>query len=621
MEDMDRRWPNDRERSLYASVALSLARLSPKQRQRARVLGVFQGSVDPDVLMWMMDWDQPTVADLARALTDTGLATLGHYGHLALNPALCPYLLRGLDPAERADLLTRWDAAMGQYVEFLVQQQSQDSDLSAILTRLELPNLLALLDRVETAAAPDATIDLTTSLHQLFQWVGRPRLQQRIARARDAAERALAGSWSHAAFTAQQTRIEQQIAGGQLQGATEGARALLAWAVAAGDGAYPDAGYDLGVAHFLLARVLKSAGGAEQALALLDAAQQRFEAIARARSNRGAERMASVCVTERGSCLLYLGRLDEAAAAYEEGIRRDEGRGDARQVAVGKGQLGTVRLAQGRLDEALATYAEARDRFEALGEPGSVAVFWHQTGVALAKAGRGEAAEDAYRQSLAIKVRLGDRAGQAGTLNQLGLLYKNVLDRPEEAVALYRQAAEGYQAIGDLAGEGRARNNLAVTLRSRKRLDEARQELQRKIDSDARFGHAAEPWKTWDILSDIETDAGNPAAAGAARAKALAAFLAYRRDGGENHWSSGRLALAVGELLANGQAPAAEAELRALAARPDISAQMRDFLTCLTAIAQGRRDPALAETPGLSYDQAAEILLLLERLPPPAAAP
>jgi tetratricopeptide (TPR) repeat protein len=621
MEEMDRQWPNDRERSLYASVALSVERLTPEQRQRARVLGVFQGSVHLDVITAMMDWDEPTVTDLAQALTDTGLATPGPYNHLALNPALCPYLLRGLDPAERADLLTRWDAAMGQYVAFLEQQRFQDTDLSATLTRLGLPNLLALLDRVEAAGAPEATIDLTTSLHQLFQNLGRPRLLRRIARARDAAERALAGSWSHATFEAQRTRIEQQLDGGQLQAAFDGARALLERAVAAGDGAYTGADYDLGVSHFLLARVLNTAGGAEQALPLLDAAQRGFEAVARARSSPAAEGMASACLTERGDCLRNLGRLDEAAAAYEEGIRRAEALGAARDVAVGKGQLGTVRLHQGRLDEALAAYAEARARFEALGEPGAVATIWHQTGMALHEAGRGEPAEDAYRQALAIAVRLGDRAGQAATLLQLGLLYDDVLDRPEEAVALYRQAAEADQAIGDLASEGKVRGNLAVTLRRLKRLDEARRELQRAIDCKARFGHAAELWTTWDVLCDIETDASNPAAARAARAKARAAFLAYRRDGGENQSGSGRLALAIGELLANGQAAAAEAELRALAARPDTPAEYGPFLACLTAIAQGRRDPALAETPGLRYDQAAEILLLLERLPPAAAAP
>lgn len=144
--------------------------------------------------------------------------------------------------------------------------------------------------------------------------------------------------------------------------ALEGAQQLLQRARAAGGQAYPGADYDLAGACWLLARVLKTAGGSEQALPLLDEARQRFEAVATERANKAAERMVSACITEKAACLLYVGRLDEAAAAYEEGIRLDEKRGDARDVAVGKGQLGTVRMQQRRHPEALAAYAEARER-------------------------------------------------------------------------------------------------------------------------------------------------------------------------------------------------------------------------------------------------------------------
>ena len=122
-------------------------------------------------------------------------------------------------------------------------------------------------------------------------------------------------------------------------------------------------------------------------------------------------------------CLRALGRLDEAAAAYEEAIRRGEQRGDNRNVAIGKSQLGTLRLHQRRYPEALAAYQEARERFTQLDEPATVAIYWHQTGVAYQDAGQPEMAEDAYRQSLAINVRLGNIAGQASTLMQLGNLY------------------------------------------------------------------------------------------------------------------------------------------------------------------------------------------------------
>ncbi len=126
----------------------------------------------------------------------------------------------------------------------------------------------------------------------------------------------------------------------------------------------------------------------------------------------------------KATVLLYLGRLDEAAAAYEENIQRAGQLEDSRQVAVGKGQLGNVRLSQRRYPEALAAHAEARQRFIALDEPGSVAVIWQQTGMVHQQAGQPQAAEEAYRKSLAIKVRLGDVAGQANTLNQLGRPWK-----------------------------------------------------------------------------------------------------------------------------------------------------------------------------------------------------
>ncbi|MBL8248748.1 MAG: tetratricopeptide repeat protein, partial [Candidatus Competibacter sp.] len=117
-----------------------------------------------------------------------------------------------------------------------------------------------------------------------------------------------------------------------------------------------------------------------------------------------------------------------------------------------------------------------------------VALSWHQTGTVYQEMGQPEAAEDAYRQSLAIKVRLGNVAGQASTLNQLGIMYDDDLGRPEEAVAFLNQAADKYLEIRDAAKEGRVRNNLAIRLRKLRRLNEARQEIRRAIECGAQCG-------------------------------------------------------------------------------------------------------------------------------------
>lgn len=367
------------------------------------------------------------------------------------------------------------------------------------------------------------------------------------------------------------------------------------------------------MACFLLARALKRVGESEQALPLLIDARQRFEAVVTERPSRGAKGMVSGCLSEQGDCLLYLGRLDEAAAAYEENIQRAGQLEDSRQVAVGKRQLGNVRLSQRRYPEALAAHAEARQRFTALDEPGSVAVIWQQTGMVHQQAGQPQAAEDAYRKSLAIKVRLGDVAGQANTLNQLGNLYLNNLDRPEDAAGFYRQAANMYAEGRDAANEGAARNNIANTLLQLRRLDEARQEIRRAIDCNAQFGHASQPWKSWAILTLIETDAGNTTAAAEAKGKAIASYLAYRRDGGENHDGPGRISLAVTQALCSGEPAQAATLLQQLAAAPE-AAGLLPFIGALQAVVAGSRDPALADQPELDYTMAAEILLLIESL-------
>lgn len=276
--------------------------------------------------------------------------------------------------------------------------------------------------------------------------------------------------------------------------------------------------------------------------------------------------------------------------------------------------MGWVRLDQRRYAEALQAYQDARERSTRLGELGTVAVSWHQIGRVYEEMGEPDAAEATYRQALAIRVQLGDVAGQANTLNHLGHLYDDQLGRTEEAAAFYRQAADKCVEIRDIAGEGMTRSNLAIQLRKLRHFDAARQEIRRAIECKAQFGHATEPWKTWNILADIETDTGHPDVAVEARRQAIDLYLAYRRDGGENHDEPGRLCFVLTERLLAGDAAGAAALLREVAADPELPDWVRPFVQILQAIVAGRRDRALADHPEFSYDMAAEILFLIERL-------
>jgi tetratricopeptide (TPR) repeat protein len=500
-----------------------------------------------------------------------------------------------------------------QLVAFLYEQRSKDSRLQAQLTLLELPNLLALLDRLEQrveadSSAAEAVSNTAGSIEQLLEFLGRP---QALARAVAVRERAAAviPAWGRARFENERLLTERLLDQGQLQPAYEKAQALLAKAKAVGPTAYSGADYDLAMAHWLLGRVLRNGGQAAPAFDLHFEAQRLFEAL----GERG-EQMAAATLTEQADCLTDLGRLEEAAESYEERIKRGEKLEDMRGVAVGKQQLATVRLLQKRYVDALAGYNEACTIFEQQNEPASVAAAWHQIGMMHQKAGHYDEAEAAYRRSLEIETQTNNRAGQATSLLQLGNLYGGELGRPEEAVTFYRQAADIYVELGDLRYEGFTRSNIAGTLRKLKQYDEARPEIMRAIKCLRQFGHAAEPWKAFAILQQIEAAVGNQAAARAAWAQARDAYLAYRQQGGYAQRDGGKLVEHVLGLVSQQQVAEIQPLFGQLANDPDTPDSLKQLMQAVITILNGSREPALADDPTLYYADAAEILFLIERL-------
>ncbi|MCP5102771.1 MAG: tetratricopeptide repeat protein, partial [bacterium] len=550
---------------------------------------------------------------LVRELLQTGLAQPMPYNFLRFHPALCPYLRRELEEneAELTRSTARWAESMLQLSDFLYQQQFEDAQLSASLTTLELPNLVRLLEHVRALDEPEAAVSLATRLEQLISYLGRKHLLAQVVAIREGEAKKLP-DWSNASFDSSRMQIERLLGSGNFPRALQEAQALLEKCQQAGEGAYSGADYDTAMAYFLLGRVLRLGGAAEAALQPIDEAYRRFQRLAD-QGDTSAAGMAAGSLVEKGDCLRPLGRLEEAAAAYEEGIHLGEKLESFRDVAVGKGQLGTVRMYQKRYKEALNAYDEALKIFENLGEPASVAVIWHQIGRVHEEANRFEAAEQAYRQALAIEVQQNNSAGEADSLNQLGNLYGR-MGRLEEAVIFYRQAADKYVEINDMSNEGRVRSNLADRLIKLKRYDEARREIHRAIECNKPYGHAAEPWKTWDILCDLEQAEGNREASDRAREQAIQLYLAYRRDGGENHEPGGRLCAGFRQALREQPVEEIKKQFTAAANDPGIHPSLIPLIPKLQDILAGSRDPGLAADPELWVTYAAEILFLLEEL-------
>jgi tetratricopeptide (TPR) repeat protein len=610
MAELHQKNPNDRENSLYASVELSLRRLTPEQRQQVRKLGVFHSGGHLNIIARVLDVDIETGRALAISLINVGVAEDMGYGHLRLDPALPSYLLNQLSEDEQQEAREQWAQGMIGLTQFLYQQQFQDAQLAAHLTLLELSNLLALLAWIQEKLPPEQVVDVAGSIEQLLANLDRPQALAQVVAVREQVAKQL-NEWGVVHFGARRLEIERLLQRGDMPAAYQAAQQLLQRSFDAGEEAYKGAAYDLAMAYDLVGEVLARSGAAEEALKYFAQAKQRFQILADT-DDQNAMRMAAIVIGKTVRCFDSLGRLDESAAASEDAINQFQKLNDKRSIAVAKGNLGNVRMLQGHDEEALKAYAEARDIFASLSEPRMVAAAWHQIGIVHRQAKYFDQAEQAYRQSLAIKVQLKDRAGEASSLSELGTLYDE-LGRLEEAAIFYQQASDIDIDLRDIYNEGLDRSNLANTLITLKRYDEARRELHRAIECKKLYGHAALPWTTWELLRQVEQATNNPQAAAQARQQAIHTYVDYRRAGGESQSTSGQLCAATLHAIRQNQAVQAEQQLAQLL-QSDLPQGAKLLISKLQAILGGDRDPALADDPELSYTSVVELQLLLEAL-------
>jgi hypothetical protein len=91
-------------------------------------------------------------------------------------------------------------------------------------------------------------------------------------------------------------------------------------------------------------------------------------------------------------------------------------------------------------------------------------------------------------------------------------------------------------------------------------------------------------------------------------------FLTYRRQGGESHATGAQLCAATIRAIQEGKTTQISAELAELTQRPDLPEYLTPLLAALQKILAGSRDLTLADDPALNYDDACELILLLEAL-------
>ncbi|HSD77723.1 MAG TPA: tetratricopeptide repeat protein, partial [Solirubrobacteraceae bacterium] len=239
-----------------------------------------------------------------------------------------------------------------------------------------------------------------------------------------------------------------------------------------------DAARTLGVRPVELAGVWEALADARARTGELAAADQALAAarrLVRGDALREAELLLRHAnVAERADRTVTAVRWARRGVRVLEGL---ESRRARRVRARLTSMLATVRLRQGRVDEAIALCRSAIAEAEAAREQEALAHACFILDWALVDAGRAGEARYSPR-ALAIYGRLGHLDRQAAVLNNLGgfAYYEG---RWDDAVALYRRAAEAFARAGVVADVAFADLNVGEVLADQGRLEEAEEHLRR----------------------------------------------------------------------------------------------------------------------------------------------
>jgi tetratricopeptide (TPR) repeat protein len=126
--------------------------------------------------------------------------------------------------------------------------------------------------------------------------------------------------------------------------------------------------------------------------------------------------------------------------------------------------------------------------------------------------GQKQRALDYYDQALPIMREVGDRAGEAATLNNIGGVY-NALGQKQRALDYYDQALPIRREVGDRAGEATTLNNMAGVYVSIGQIEKGRELLEQAFPIQREVGDRAGETSTLLWLADIHHRTGDPAEA------------------------------------------------------------------------------------------------------------
>ncbi len=229
MAELEARFPDMRERSLIASVRVSLKRLPAGVRESLKPLAALRGPAHGGTIAHILQSEPEKVQRLCRALADVGLAEADS-PYLFPDPGLGAALAAEMTPEEQREAEHRWLGAMLGFSTFLYDQRIQDAQITRDGTRIALADLIAALHTMEREATArpevlEAAVQYATVVESLVSDLGFPAVLARIVR-RSLADRVPA--WGHARFQSLLHDVDRMCDANDLVGALQKVRSHCA---------------------------------------------------------------------------------------------------------------------------------------------------------------------------------------------------------------------------------------------------------------------------------------------------------------------------------------------------------------------------------------------------------
>ena len=559
--------------------------------------------------------------EAAKAMMDeliaAELAEEKEHTFYRLKPELLVHLQQTVSKEQQQASFQHWLAAMDQLLGFLYQQCFEDQKMAIALASKERANLMAYAaemgreDNVNSANA-EKIVELLGRWITLLEPQECPIELAQVKQWRGAAEEKL-GPWGAERFAVQSENIESLLQQSLVGPAYSAAKSLLDVAEKVGVNAYNGAINDVAFANILVARALKVAGKGEDALSYLQDAQQLMEPTAKVDSAAGLYLVASLM--EQGECLFAQQQLVPAEVVYSQAIELADEIGDKQGSGIAQTQRASLYSLLERPADALRGYESALEVFQQLDDKTLIVNVWHQIAMLHRVSEDFDSAIAALEAALSVLQAQGNAVGAISTSLELGGMSEE-MNLPEKTVMYYQQALDIAVDIKDDYRQVVAGNRLADGLRQQGNLKQALVELEKAVVLGRQFGHSAEPWKTWDILSDIEKGNNNPKGVLSARLKAIEAYISYRVEGGENEDADAKLCEMVVQAIRTNREGDAQSLLGKLADNPQWQTDYnKALLGVLGQFLEGARGLPLLENVDLHYRHVAELMLIQDQLP------